>query len=124
MLLKQRIDRQRRYALVRTVATLTGDFSAGLAFGSLCSWIITTAALGTFLSFLAWLIAILLTMLVSQHIVHPGVKFLLSDRKLDDTVQTFKDLYGSVAGRESGAHDLWRSVRRGALDLRDQLRPA
>lgn len=123
-MLKQRIDRQRRYALVRAVATLTGDFATGFAFGSMCSWIIATAALGTFLSFLAWLIAILLTMLVSQHIVHPSAKFLLSDHKLDDTVQTFKDLYGSVVGRESGAQDMWRSVRRGALDLRDRLRSA
>ena len=127
MLLKQRYIRQRRYALVRTVATLTGDFAVGMAFGSLCSWIISAAALGTFLSFLAWIVAALLALLVSQHLVHPGVKFLLSDRKLDDVVDGVQALLQAavpLAQRVSAPDAVWQAVRRGAQDLRDRLRPA
>lgn len=126
MLLKHRYIRQRRYALVRTVATLTGDFAVGMAFGSLCSWIIAAASLGTFLSFLAWIVAALLALLVSQHVVHPGMKFLLSDRKLDDVVDGVQLLARAavpLAQRFGPPEALWQAVRRGAQDLRERLRP-
>lgn len=93
----------RRYALVRLVASLTGDFAVGMAFGSACAWFITTAALGAFLALLAWIATALLALLVSQHVIHPGVKFVLSDTKLDDLVDAAISLAEGVADFARGA---------------------
>ena len=98
----------RRKFIIRTVATLTGDLAAGLAVASACAWLIQTAALGMFLSFIAWLAVIAATLAISQHVVHPAVAALLSDRKLDDAI--------SAAGAFSrtAAHtaiDLWRLMQ-------------
>lgn len=127
MLYKQHVIRRRRYALVRTVATLAGDFAVGVAFGAMCSWVITAASLGTFLSFLAWIVAVMLALLVSQHVVHPGVKFLMSDRKLDDVVEGAHALVQAakpLARRFVPSDDVWQFLHRGAQDLRDRMRPA
>lgn len=73
----------RRNVLIRTVATIAGDIATGLAVASVCIWIIETAALGLFLSFLIWLIGTLLALALSQYVVHPALTTLLSDSKLD-----------------------------------------
>lgn len=73
----------RRNFLIRSIATLAGDFSVGFTVGLACTWVIQSAALGLFLSFLAWLLAIILALAVSQHLVHPAANLLLCDRKLD-----------------------------------------
>ena len=84
----------RNQTLYRTVATLTGDITIGLLFSSICIWIINVAALGIFLSFLAWLIAAILAMAASQYLIHPTVNFLLCDRKLERVVQKTHGLAG------------------------------
>jgi heme/copper-type cytochrome/quinol oxidase subunit 4 len=84
----------RNQTLYRTVATLTGDITIGLLFSSICIWIINFAALGIFLSFLAWLIVTILAMAASQYLIHPTVNFLLSDRKLESAVQKVHGLTG------------------------------
>jgi len=73
----------RRNVLIRTIATVTGDIAAGLAMASVALWIIETAALGLFLSFLVWLLASLAALALSQYVVHPACTVLLSDAKLD-----------------------------------------
>ena len=73
----------RRNVIIRTIATVAGDIAAGLAVASACIWIIETAALGLFLSFLIWLIGTLLALALSQYVVHPALTVLLSDSKLD-----------------------------------------
>ena len=73
----------RRNIIIRTVATITGDIATGVAVASACIWIIETAALGLFLSFLLWLIGVLLSLALSQYVVHPALTVLLSDSKLD-----------------------------------------
>jgi len=73
----------RRNMLIRTVATITGDIAAGLACAFVAVWIIETAALGLFLSFLVWLIAAITSLALSQYVVHPAVSIVLSDSKLD-----------------------------------------
>lgn len=80
----------RRGALIRTVAALAGDIAVGVAVASACSWLVTSASLGVFLAFLAWLTAALLALYISQRVIHPGVAFLLSDSKLDDTLQAVR----------------------------------
>ena len=73
----------RRNTIIRTVATITGDIAAGLAMASVAAWLIETATLGLFLSFIVWLLATIAALALSQLVVHPVVKTLLSDRKLD-----------------------------------------
>jgi hypothetical protein len=73
----------RRNVLIRTISTIAGDIATGLAVASACIWIIETAALGLFLSFLIWLIGTLLALALSQYVVHPALTVMLSDSKLD-----------------------------------------
>jgi hypothetical protein len=75
-----------RNVLIRSVAGLSGDIAIGIAVASACLWLIESAALGMFLSFLLWLLAALLALALSQCIVHPALKVLLSDRKLDAAI--------------------------------------
>lgn len=81
----------------------------------MCAWVIQVAALGLFLSFLVWLIAALLISLVlSQYIVHPGVKFLLSDHKLDVAVGTVTGLCAAASQLgDRTSHQLWSAVKGG-----------
>lgn len=78
----------RAHILIRIGATVTGDIAAGVALASACVWLIQAAALGLFLSFLLWLLAFVASLAISQHVVHPVVHVLLSDRKLDGLVYT------------------------------------
>jgi hypothetical protein len=73
----------RRNYFIRTVAAFAGDFTVGFALASACVWIIQSAALGLFMSFLLGLMALIGALSMSQLIVHPVVQFALSDRKLD-----------------------------------------
>jgi hypothetical protein len=73
----------RRNVLIRTISTIAGDIATGLAVASACIWIIESAALGLFLTFLIWLIGTLLALALSQYVVHPALTTLLSDSKLD-----------------------------------------
>lgn len=111
-------SRERRKALIRTVAALTGDLAVGVAFTSACAWVISAAALGAFMTFLAWLIAALLWLVVSQHLVHPSVQFLLSDQKLDAVVDTARGLSDVfvVMGTAAG-HELWQAARRSVFGV-------
>jgi hypothetical protein len=59
---------------------------------SACTWVIQAASLGVFLSFLAWLGAIIASLALSQYVVHPAVQFALSDRKLDRGIEALASL--------------------------------
>lgn len=76
----------RRNILVRTLAVMAGDVAAGVALASACVWLTEAAALGLFLSFMSWLLAVILSLALSQYLVHPAVQLVLSDRKLDGAV--------------------------------------
>lgn len=88
----------RRNALIRAVATVCGDIAVGAALASTCVWIIETAALGLFLSFLIWLIGAVLALAVSQFVIHPAAAVLLSDRKLDQAVDALSGACSSLTG--------------------------
>ena len=62
---------------------MTGDIAIGYALASICIWIIQVAALGLFLSFMLWLLTIVLSLAFSQYALHPATAALLCDRKLD-----------------------------------------
>ena len=79
----------RRNVLILTVATVVGDIAVAMAFATACVWLIEAATLGLFLSFLVWLIAALLAMAASQHLVHPTVTLLLSDRVVQHSFCNF-----------------------------------
>jgi hypothetical protein len=82
----------RRNVIIRTITTLSGDIAIGVALASACIWIIETAALGLFLSFLVWLLGALAALALSQYVLHPALTATLSDRKLDLVVSTVTGL--------------------------------
>ena len=55
-------------------------------------WIIETATLGLFLGFLVWLLAGIAALALSQLVVHPATKVLLSDQKLDLAITALSGL--------------------------------
>lgn len=78
--------------LVRSVTTISGDIAIGVALASACTWLIQAAALGLFLSFVAWLLTIILSLAVSQYLVYPAVQVVLSGRKLDHAAHAVRGL--------------------------------
>ena len=86
----------RRNILIRSVATVLGDVTAGVAVAASCAWLIEAATLGLFLSFLVWLIGAVIALAMSQYVVHPAVSLILSDRKLDVGIEVMTDLVDKV----------------------------
>ena len=82
----------RRHSVIRTLTALTGDVAIGTAMATACAWIVQSAALGLFLSFLLWLVAAILGLALSQYLWHPAVRLVLSDRKLDDAANAVSAL--------------------------------
>ena len=115
----------RRNTLIRTVASVCGDITAGTAMAAVCIWVIESAALGLFLSFLIWLLGTLLALAVSQYVVHPTVNSLLSDRKLDLAADAFIDLAAVVHGVGAQVTDgITRYMRSSFSALTARLRTA
>ncbi|WP_382227808.1 hypothetical protein [Hydrogenophaga atypica] len=116
---------QRRKAMIRMLATISGDVAVGMVLASACMWMIHIAAWGIFLSFLAWLIAAVLALVISQYVVHPTVKFVLSDRKLDDVTRRvfgLTELFYAQGVRSS--QDIWHALKRTAGTVQGRWRPA
>ena len=84
--------RSARRAAIRSVVSVTGDIAAGVAIASACTWIIQTASLGFFLSFLVWLIGLVISLALSQYVVHPTIRLVLSDDKLDRGIAAVSSL--------------------------------
>jgi len=83
----------RRNTIIRAVASVAGDLAASVAVAASCVWLIEAAALGLFLSFLAWLVGALLALALSQYVVQPAVNAVLCDRKLDAAVDAITPLW-------------------------------
>lgn len=104
----------RRNFLIRAVGTVAGDLAVGVAVASACAWIIQCAALGTFLSFVLWLLAIAASLALSQYVVHPVSKAVLSDRKLDQSIAAINSLARELVWFAEGfASPPWEFVRSG-----------
>ena len=86
----------RRNVFIRTVAAACGDVAGAVAIAAGCAWLIEFAALGLFLSFLAWLVGALVALAFSQYLVHPAVNAVLCDRKLDAAVDAIAPLWGHL----------------------------
>lgn len=95
--LEHTMPSSRRNTLIRTIATITGDIAAGVAMASVAVWMIETAALGLFLSFLIWLLAAIASLVLSQYVVHPVITAVMSDTKLDLAVDAITDLAQRLA---------------------------
>lgn len=106
----------RRNLFIRSIATVAGDIAVGFAMASTCVWIIQYAALGLFLSFLLWLLAIATALAFSQYILHPATAALLSDHKLDQAIAVTSDAMRSTTDL---AWRLWQQVQ----SLRPASRP-
>jgi hypothetical protein len=89
----------RRNILIRTVATVAGDIAVGIAVATACAWFIEAAALGLFLSFLAWLLGALAALAFSQYVVHPATSVLLCDHKLDAVVDLATGVFSALRMR-------------------------
>jgi hypothetical protein len=98
----------RRNFFIRSIAAFTGDFSLGFALASTCIWMIQSAALGLFLTFLLWLMVIIGGLAMSQLLVHPTVQFALSDRKLDRGLAVAADAWRTGT---DAAQRLWADLR-------------
>ena len=101
-----------RRAAIRTVVAITGDIAATVAVAAACTWIIETAALGLFLSFLIWLLGLVISLAVSQYVVHPALSVVLSDAKLDWSIAALSQLCSTVATPEGirALRSLWPAV--------------
>jgi len=106
--------RSRRNFFIRTVAAFAGDFSVGFSMAVACTWIIQSAALGLFLSFLLWLLALMVSLALSQYVVHPVAAVVLSDRKLDDGIAAVD---AAARSASDAAQRLWRWVQQHHADL-------
>lgn len=105
----------RRNALIRTVAAITGDIATGIAVASACLWLIEAATLGLFLSFMLWLLALLVSLALSQHLVYPATQLLLSDQKLDAGLAALAGLSRTLVDLSDKARmGLWSTLRQGA----------
>jgi hypothetical protein len=105
----------RRNIFIRSIASVTGDTAIGCAMASACLWVIQSAALGLFLSFLLWLLAIALSLALSQYVLHPAVSVLLCDRKLDRSLAVAADAVRT--GGEAARH-LWGYLQQSGIDIR------
>lgn len=102
----------RRNTLIRTITAFTGDVATGVVLASTCVWIIQTAALGLFLSFLLWLLGMLLSLTISQYVIHPATQQILSDRKLDEGIAAVTCMVEVLAHLSGKARDgLWSAFR-------------
>ena len=111
--------RARRHALIRSVAALTGDVVVGATLAAAVTWLINTATLGIFVSFLTWLLASLVWLVASQYAVFPAVGFLLSDSKLEamaDGMGALRSVFGAASA--AAGRDLWRGLSRQFVNAR------
>ncbi len=95
----------RRNFFIRAIATIAGDLAAGCAMASACTWVIQAAAVGLFMSFVLWLMALVASLALSQFVVHPITTTLLSDHKLDEGAAALSRVLHSSAGV---AADVWQ----------------
>ena len=105
----------RRNFLIRSIATVTGDIAIGYAMASACIWIIQYAALSAFISFMLWLLTIVLSLAISQYALHPALTVLLSDRKLDRGLAVTAD---AVRTGTAAAKQLWGWAQQVRADFR------
>lgn len=109
----------RRNAFIRTVTAISGDIAVGAALAAACVWIVETAVLGLFLSFLVWLLGTLIALALSQYAVHPLVNAVLSERKLDAAVNAMSALAGvAVEASDQAATGIARCIQQTFTALR------
>ena len=89
-----------RRVAIRTVVCIAGDIAAAVAVAAVCTWIIETAALGLFLSFLIWLLGLVISLALGQYVVHPTLSVVLSDHKLDRGIAAISGLWSALATPE------------------------
>ena len=107
----------RRNVLIRSVAAVAGDIAIGIAMASVCVWIIQVASLGLFLSFLLWLLGAMLSLALSQYVLHPALKLLLAEDKLDRARAAMGDIARAMQRTAEGAaqNSPWSDVLDAAL---------
>jgi len=105
----------RRNFFIRSIATVTGDITIGYAMASACIWVIHYAALSAFISFMLWLLTIVLSLAISQYALHPAMTVLLSDKKLDRSLAVTADAVRT--GAEAAKH-LWGWAQQVRADFR------
>lgn len=107
----------RRNVLIRSVAAVVGDIAIGVAMASVCVWIIQVASLGLFLSFLLWLLMAMLSLALSQYVLHPALKLVLAEDKLDRALSSVAGIARTMRRTAEGAaqNTPWGDVLDAAL---------
>lgn len=87
-----------RNTLIRLAVSYVAGAALGLAFANACTWVITTASLGLFLSFLVWLLGAL--MLVGTcFTANALVLDALTDRRIDAVCNTTRGWLTSMRAK-------------------------
>ena len=88
----------RRNTIIRILAGLGIGFAEGYAIATACSWIISVASLGLFLSFCVWLIEGIVIAYTSFAMEAPLAR-ALSDERIDAAVATTKSWFAGIRAK-------------------------
>ncbi len=87
-----------RNQLIRIAVGFVAGVAIGYTFAAACTWICTAASLGAFLSFLVWLIGMLM-MLGTCFVAGVAVDNVLTDRRLDAACNTTRGWLTSMRAK-------------------------
>ena len=84
-----------RNSLIRLIGTTIGSVTYGAALGEACKWIIVSASLGSFLSFLVWLIALALA-IYGGAVIAEVVRKTVTDERIDTSLATVRGWFTAL----------------------------
>lgn len=91
---QQEIHMNRNH-IIRCVAALIGGVAWGAACGAALQWVCVSASLGTFLTFLAWLITLAIAIASGAYIGN-CVESVLTDERLDRGIATVRGWFSAA----------------------------
>lgn len=87
-----------RNAIIRNIACLGLGLAEGYALAAACTWVITTASLGTFLTFCVWLLAgVLIALSVTP--CTEAIARALNDERIDSSIAAAKSFFSRFTSK-------------------------
>lgn len=87
-----------RNSIIRGLIGALGGAALALAFAEACAWVCVTASLGTFLTFLVWLLGFVLTLGLAWELGNV-VQRTLTDDRINTACNKAKSLLGNLRSR-------------------------
>lgn len=87
-----------RNSIIRGLIGALGGAALALAFTEACAWVCVTASLGTFLTFLVWLLGFVLTLGLAWGLGN-AVQRTLSDDRINAACTRTKALFSNLRSR-------------------------